>query len=587
MDQAPGWSPPHPAARQQPGLSRDLREVATWSGEASGDHETRGRALAADGLPPDAPDHRAGGPLRLAAALYLGDRVEPFSGAFDQVSYDTLARRLLGGHGLTFPTAWCPFSQADQPTAHWSYLYTLYLAAVYAVFGPHPLAARLIQALLGGVLLPWFVYRLTWRALVSPREIASGGASPPQGMLPAGSGRAAGGRGHPISQGPQSSLGMSGAHGESPTVSAPGTRAATGGHAPPLVVAHRAALAAAAIAAVYAYFVLFSASLMTQTFYMLALLVALERALAIAQSGTGASTGRDWLVLGLALGFGTLLRQTLLLFVPILLAWLWWSLRPATPDGCRDRPMASSAKERHSPGPTSLEAARPAQSAPSSRLAAFRASGMWNLLVPVVVVALFVSPWTLYNYHRFGQFLLLNSNGGYWLYASNHPSRGTHFDGNEAPPIPEELRGLNEAALDRELFRRGLQSIVAGPRRFLLLSFDRLRSYFWLAPSVRSSPASNLGRLLAFGAFLPFMLRGLWLSRRFWRSCLPLYLYVGFDGLLHLISWAAPRYRLPSDAVLLAFAGLALVAVGRPAAAILQRTSGTILANSSGSSAGP
>ena len=36
-------------------------------------------------------------------------------------------------------------------TAHWSFLYTLYLTAVYALFGPNPLVARLIQAVAIGV----------------------------------------------------------------------------------------------------------------------------------------------------------------------------------------------------------------------------------------------------------------------------------------------------------------------------------------------------------------------------------------------------------------------------------------------------
>jgi len=31
--------------------------------------------------------------------------------------------------------------------------------------------------------------------------------------------------------------------------------------------------------------------------------------------------------------------------------------------------------------------------------------------------------------------------------------------------------------------------------------------------------------------------------------------------MLHLVSWAAPRYRLPSDALLMVFAGLALATV--------------------------
>ncbi len=36
--------------------------------------------------------------LRVGVALYLGDRVEPVSGAHDQVSYDALAQRVAAGH---------------------------------------------------------------------------------------------------------------------------------------------------------------------------------------------------------------------------------------------------------------------------------------------------------------------------------------------------------------------------------------------------------------------------------------------------------------------------------------------------------
>lgn len=97
---------------------------------------------------------------RIGSALLMGDTVEVLPGIFDQVSYHTLALRLLGGHGFTFDQEWWPITPAGQPTAHWSYLYTGYLVLVYAVFGAHPLAARLIQAVLAGLLLPWLTYRL-------------------------------------------------------------------------------------------------------------------------------------------------------------------------------------------------------------------------------------------------------------------------------------------------------------------------------------------------------------------------------------------------------------------------------------------
>ena len=101
--------------------------------------------------------------LRVGAAFLLGDQVGPLPGTYDQVSYDRLAQRLLDGYGFTFDKLWWPYTQAGEPTAHWSYLYVLYLAGVYGLVGYHPLVARLIQAVLVGALMPWLVYRLGCR----------------------------------------------------------------------------------------------------------------------------------------------------------------------------------------------------------------------------------------------------------------------------------------------------------------------------------------------------------------------------------------------------------------------------------------
>jgi 4-amino-4-deoxy-L-arabinose transferase-like glycosyltransferase len=273
----------------------------------------------------------------------------------------------------------------------------------------------------------------------------------------------------------------------------------------------RAGFAAAALHAAYAYFIFFNAALMTQSFYMLALLAALVLALRLR---TRPVRG-EWLLLGLALGAGTLLRQTLLLFSPILLGWIVWA--------SRRRPRAS------------------------------------DLVLTVGTLIVLIVPWTAYNYRTFGDVLLLNSNGGFWLYSSNHPSQGTHFDPNYAAPLPDHLRGLAEPAVDRALYREAIGFIVADPIRFLQLTLSRIPQYFWLLPSTRSSWISNLARLCSFTLYLPLMLWGLVVSRQRWRLCVPLYLYVAFDTALHLTSWAAPRYRLPSDAIMMVFAGAAVV----------------------------
>ncbi len=105
---------------------------------------------------------------RVAGALYQGNQVEPLPGIWDQISYHTLAIRVLGGHGFTFGTGWWPATPAGEPTAHWSFAYVLVLALAYLVFGPNPIAARLVQAVLAGVLQPLLAFRIGKR-MFGPR----------------------------------------------------------------------------------------------------------------------------------------------------------------------------------------------------------------------------------------------------------------------------------------------------------------------------------------------------------------------------------------------------------------------------------
>src|SRR5688572_4803112 len=87
--------------------------------------------------------------IRIPVALLMGDQVTELPGIQDQVSYDALARSLLDGQGYSFTKNWYPFTPPNTPTAHWSFLYPLYLAGTYAITGYHPLAARLLQGVVG------------------------------------------------------------------------------------------------------------------------------------------------------------------------------------------------------------------------------------------------------------------------------------------------------------------------------------------------------------------------------------------------------------------------------------------------------
>lgn len=127
--------------------------------------------------------------------------------------------------------------------------------------------------------------------------------------------------------------------------------------------------------------------------------------------------------------------------------------------------------------------------------------------------------------------------------------------------IPDELRALDEAALDAALLRRGLRFVVDDPARYLVLSLSRVKDYFKFWPSADSSLIGNVARVSSFGLFLPFMLYGLMLSvvRRPQPAVALLWLFIAVYTAIHLLSWALIRYRLPVDAVLLIFVGLAIV----------------------------
>ncbi len=408
--------------------------------------------------------------LRVGTACYLGDAIADIrGGTHDQISYDALGWRVATGHGFSFPADWWPNTRAGQPTAFWSYLYTLFLAGVYAVVGHHPLAARLLQAVIVGLAMPWLTYRIAGRLF--------------------------------------------------------GTRAA---------------LLAAGINAVYLYFVTYAASLMTEALYITGILWTADAAMRLAGAlEQDAPPGRRWRLgveLGLAMGVTLLLRQVISAFLAVLALWFI--------------------------------------------VLAWRRGWLRRALGPLAAAGLLVIllclPFVVRNYRLFGVIGMPNTNAGIAFFWANHPIYGTRFEAVLSPEhgvsyqelIPPELRGLNEAVLDRALLRLGLGFVVEDPLRYLLLSLSRIPIYFQFWPTPQSTLLSNAARVLSFGVFLPFMLYGLLRAVRTLRrgdggdlrpAFLALtWLFMGVYTLVHLLTWANVRYRLPVDAFLILFAAYGL-----------------------------
>jgi hypothetical protein len=420
--------------------------------------------------------------LRVAVALAMGDAVTDLPGIFDQVSYHNLAIRVASGHGFSFGELWWPVTPANAPTAHWSFLYTLYLVLFYSLFGPHPIIARVLQAGIVGILHPYITYRIGEKLF--SRNIG---------------------------------------------------------------------LAAAAITAIYVYFFYYGAALMTEPFYITTILLSLFIGIQLSENTDKRRDVKLGLALGVSLGITLLLRQVFLLFLPFLFLWIW------------------IARFRLSPS-TAL------RTSPSTSLTPGRRLPIVSTVLSFALIALLILPVTLYHYSRFGRFVLLNTNSGYAFFWGNNPIYGTKFisilsTAEYQAMIPEDVRHLDEAALDQELLKRGIQFVMDDPQRYVLLSLSRIPPYFMFWYSSESSMLSNISRIGSFGLFLPFMLYGLVLGvknvpgsgNRFLnllfspRGLLIIFAFV-YSG-VHILTWTLIRYRLPVDAVLIPFAGLALMDV--------------------------
>ena len=285
------------------------------------------------------------------------------------------------------------------------------------------------------------------------------------------------------------------------------------------------ALLSAGLGGVYAYFVLFGAKVQTEAFFIILVLWSLERALALLDVFKEPETRRSAYVmialgLGASLGLATLLRQSILPWAVVLFALLLLA-------GWQEKRLGKA---------------------------------FTSLLIAGVIILAFVLPFTLRNYRVYGDFLLLNSNAGYAMYLAQHPMHGTDFQAFDAAPLPSDMDPVpkNEAQWDRALLARGFEFITADPGRYALLSLSRAADYFMFWPARETPLVNNIGRVLSFAIFLPFMLYGLWFSFREWRRYWLLYAFVVFYSLMHILTWAMIRYRLPVDAVLILFAALAI-----------------------------
>lgn len=275
----------------------------------------------------------------------------------------------------------------------------------------------------------------------------------------------------------------------------------------------RIALLASAIAALYAYLIFYGVTLVTETPFMLAVLVSIYLCVRIKEEEQ--TQLHRWIGLSVSLALMVLLRVAALFFVPVLLFWLLSTMR-------------------------------------QTRRA-------YQLYLPVIMLLVALAPLTIRNYRLWGHFNLSEAQFGHVFWNGNHPAQGWDFHPYRAFPIPPAiLASQNDVEITNQLLKLGLQNVRNEPQRFVFVTLARLRELFTFWPTADSGRLANLLRGLSFGWLAPLALVGLIANLRRWRTLAPIYLFLLIHTGIYAISWTMIRYRMPMEPFLIMFGAYTL-----------------------------
>ncbi len=191
-----------------------------------------------------------------------------------------------------------------------------------------------------------------------------------------------------------------------------------------------------------------------------------------------------------------------------------------------------------------------------------RFAAMKLLTYGLIYVGL-MSPWWLHNYAKYGQFVRLNLAGGMVLYTGNNPLNRSGGGVGKIDVDWSPFDSITDSvARDQALTKAAMDYIRADPAHFISMAVVKL-ARLW-RPWPHSNEYSSLPIIFVSAAsFIPMICLGLWglvgtLRMRFVVS-LPIFAYLGFLTLVHMVTFGSIRYRIPLEPFVLIFAAAGAV----------------------------
>jgi 4-amino-4-deoxy-L-arabinose transferase-like glycosyltransferase len=193
-----------------------------------------------------------------------------------------------------------------------------------------------------------------------------------------------------------------------------------------------------------------------------------------------------------------------------------------------------------------------------------RAAGV--AAVTALVYCACLSPWCIRNAQLFGEPVWFTTSSRSNLYLGNNPANVTasnDWSSDVEQPFATDNDRLPELERDRRYGERALAYIRADPSRFVT---DAGRKFVRLWNIFPNHEAHQQGAqrwivAISYGPALILALLAVWLYRDRWRWLMPIYALFAYFTLVHVVTIASLRYRLPLEAFLVVFAAGAVAAL--------------------------
>ena len=185
------------------------------------------------------------------------------------------------------------------------------------------------------------------------------------------------------------------------------------------------------------------------------------------------------------------------------------------------------------------------------------------LAIYVGIYCVLMAPWWLHNYKAYQTFVRLNLGSGVALLSGNSPSNQSGgIDNNLNATMAPFAEIADPVARDKAMQRAAVNYIKEDPGRFLIQAAKRFQR-FWSPWPQTEEYSRPLYKLISFCSFIPVLLLALVFvvlyGRTYFRRIAPLLLFIVYLNSLHLVFPASLRYRLPVEPFLIILAAAGAV----------------------------